>query len=178
MERALKKAVNTWLKAEAGADPDRAELALRRVFLRLPPVTPPAGFSAAVLARLGIAPQALFAPLRLAPQWKAVLAVSFALVAILGGAMPRLLGTLWIEVGPGRAVDLLAGALVSLTARLADGAAVWTALTGVARIVSESLYSPQMMTVVAAAALLSAIALRLLHGLLISERNPRYAQSG
>lgn len=178
MERALKKTVVTWLNAEGEADPNRAETALRRVFLRLPRYAPPAGLLTAVLGRLGMEPRGLLSAPRLTPQWKALMAVAFALVAVLGGAMPRLLGALWIGLGPGRAIDLTAGFLVGLTARLAESVLVWGALSGAARIVFESVSSPQMMTAIAAAALVSAAALRLLHGLLLSERNSRYAQPG
>lgn len=176
MERTLKKAVSSWLKAESSDDPNRAEVALRRVFLRLPRYAPPATFLAGVLARLGMAPAALLAAPKLTLRWKAAIAASFALVALTGGVLPRMLGALWAGLGPGKLIDLVAGAVVSLSARLAEGVTVWSTLSGVARTVSESLASPSMMAAVATAALVSAVAFRLLHGLLISERNTRYAQ--
>lgn len=177
MDRRLGKAIDSWLNAERANNASRAELALRRVFLRLPRYAPPPGFVADVLARLGLAPVRLLAPSRMTLRWKAAIGVSFALVALAGGILPRTLGALWAGLGPGKLIDFAAGALVGLSARLAEGMAVWGTLSGVARIVSESLASSSMMAAIAAAALLSAAALRLLHGLLITaERNTGYAR--
>lgn len=176
MHRRLEKAVISWLKAERGRDPNRAEAALRRVFLRLPLHAPPAGFVAGVLARLGMSPVGLLSPPRLTLRWKVALGVCFALVALTAGSLPRFVVALWTGLGPGKLIDLGAGALVDLGARLAEGIAVWSALSSAARAVSASLASPTMVAALAAAALISAAALRVLHELMLPERNARYAQ--
>lgn len=175
MTRALEKAIKNWLEAERGGDPARAELALRRAFLRLPLHAPPPDFAATVLGHLGITVRA-FAP-RLTLRWKVALGACFALTALAVAILPRFVADLWIGIGPSKLVELGAGLLVSLTSRLAIGITVWDALSSVARIVSISLASPQMMAAVGGAALLCAVALRWLHGLLISERNASYAHS-
>lgn len=78
---------------------------------------------------------------------------------------------------PGKVIDLGAGVLVNLSARIADGIAVWGAFSGVARAVSATLASPATVAALAAAALISAVALRALHTLMLPERNVRHAQS-
>lgn len=176
VERNLKKAINRWLKAEQRDDARGAETALRRVFLRLPLHAPPAGFVAAVLARLGMSPARLLAPPRMTLRWKVAIAACFGLVALAGGLLPSTLGALWAGLGPSKLIDLGAGLLVGLSARMAEGLLVWGTLSGVAQTVSESLASPRIMAAIATAALVSALALRWLHGLLIPERNTRYAQ--
>ncbi len=177
MERTLKKAINNWLNAELGDDPYRAESALRRVFLRLPRYAPSADFVAGVLSSLGLASTGLLAVPRLTLRWKVAIVVCFVLVALAGSLLPGMVGALWAGLGPGKAIDLAAGLVVGLSARFAEGVVVWGALSGVARTVSESLTSPSMMAAIAAAALISATALRLLHGLMLPDRNPRYVQS-
>ncbi len=177
MYRSLEKAVNSWLNAERGGDPNRAEAALRRVFLRLPRYAPPPGLLAGVLARLGMSPVSLLTPPRLTLQWKAALGVCFALTALAAGTLPPVVAVLFTGLGPGAMVDVGAGVLVDLSARLAEGVAFWGALSGVARAVSVSLASPAMLAALAASALISAAALRLLHGLMLPERNARHAPS-
>ncbi len=176
MYRSLENAVNSWLRAESGDDPNRAENALRRVFLHLPRYAPPAGLVEAVLERLGLPPAGLLSPPRWTLRWKAALGVSFALAALAIGVLPRFLAALWTGLGPGVAIDLGAGVLVGVSARLAEGIAVWGALSDVARAVSASLASPTTGAALAAAALISALALRLLHTLMLPERNVRHAQ--
>ncbi len=176
MTRRLEKAIASWLNAERGSDARRAELALRQVFARLPLYAPPPEFARRVLAPFAGSAWALSAPLRLTLRWKVVLASCFALVALAGGTLPRLLVELWAGLGPGKVIELAASLLIGLSSRVAVGITVWDALAGVARTVSASLASPSMMVAVAAAALLCAVALRWLHGLLIPERNTSYAQ--
>lgn len=171
MDRRLKNAVETWLKAESGDDPNRAETALRRVFLRLPLPMPPADLLDHVLAALGFERRRLFA----SPFWRVAAALCLTVAALVSMVLPGLVGSLWTGFGPGKAIDVGADLLVATSARVAEASAVWETLSGTARLVSPSLTSPTMMTLVVALALVSALALRLLHGLLISERNAHYA---
>lgn len=176
MYRSLEKAVNSWLKAESGGDPNRAEMALRRVFMRLPSHAPPPGLVEAVLRRLGLSPVGLLSPPELTLSWKAALGLCFTLAALAAGVFPRIVAALWTGLGPGKVIDLGAGLLVDLSARIAEGIAVWGALSGAARAVSASFASPAMVAALAASALVSAVALRLLHTLMLPERNGRHAQ--
>lgn len=174
MERRLKKTVRSWLNAEDAGDANRAEAALRAVFLRLPTYLPPADFVDRVLLRLGIRPESLAAHKGLTLQFKALLGLCYLLAALAVVWLPGLLGSLWTGLGPGKAIELGAGVLVSLTERLAEGIAVWGTLTGVARVVSSSVASPAVLAAIAAAGLIGVIAFRLLHGLLVSEKDAHY----
>jgi hypothetical protein len=174
--RALEKAIKSWLRAERAGDPNRAELALRLVFTRLPLPAPSPDFARRILARLAGSAWALAVPPRFTLRWKVALGSCFALIALAGGVLPRILIELWAGVGPGKLIELAASLLIGLSSRLAVGIAVWDALVGVARTVSASLASPSMMLVIAASALLCAVALRWLHELLLPERNASYAQ--
>ena len=138
MERRLKKTVRSWLKAEGAGDANRAEAALRAVFLRLPAFGPSADFVDRVLLRLGIRPESLAAQRGLTLQLKAVLGLCYLLAAVAVVWLPGLLGSLWSGLGPGKAIEFGAGALVGLTERLAEALAVLGTLSGVARVVSAS----------------------------------------
>lgn len=170
MERKLRKAINTWLEAERGADPNRAESALRQVFLRLPLHSPPVDFVDQVLLRLGIRPAELSTPFAWRLRWRFAAGLCLGFLAIGATALPRLVAFLWSAFGPGQAVDWGASLLVGLSARLAHGLVLWDALSTVAQTVSSSLFSPTILAALAASVLLGAGALRLLHLLVITER--------
>lgn len=178
MERRLKKAVRSWLDAESARDANRAEAALRAVFLRLPVYAPPSDFVDRVLLRLGIRSEELTAHRGLTLQLKGVLGLCYVLAGLAVMWLPGFLGSLWSGLGPGKAIEVGAGVLVALTERLAEGIAVWGTLSGVARVVSTNVASPAVLSAVAAAALIGVIAFRLLHGLLVTEKDARYVQPG
>ncbi len=173
MERRLRKAVVTWLEQERGGDARRAEMALRRVFLRLPLPTPRPNFTQHVLARLGL----LLTPASFSLRWKVAVSLCFALVALASTVMLPFLAELWTGLGASKIVELTAGFVVALSGRLAASIIIWEALVSVSTAVSASLASPTVMTVIAVAALVCALATRWLHGLLITEGNSRYVQS-
>jgi hypothetical protein len=178
VERRLKKSIESWLNAEGGGNAQRAEAALRAVFLRLPALTPPADFVDRVLVRLGIRPESLATHRGLTLQFKFVLGLCYVLAALAVIWLPGVLAELGSTFGSGLLISFLTGVLVSATKLLSQGVVVWETLTGLARAVSASLASPTVFAAMATTILVSAIALRLLHDLLVSDRNARDAQPG
>ena len=182
MERRLKKTVRSWLEAEGTGDGNRAEAALRAVFLRLPSYRPSADFVDRVLLRLGIRPEGLASSRGLTLQFKLALGLCYVLAALALVWLPGILGGLWSGLGSGALLGLFNGVLVSLTKSWSQGMVVWETLTGLARAVSAGLASPTVFGAMALATLVSAVALRWLHELLVSDsvsdRNARHVQHG
>ncbi len=174
MSRRLQRAFRSWMRLEMRGREERAEKALRRVFLSLPELPLPAGLAERILARAGIPPAVAAVPslgLRLAVALGLLLlGLSFVL---LPGTLATVAGLLaavsWTEVA-------LAG-LVGLVQRVGEGLAVWRALSDVGGILAEALYSPKVLAVLTCSALLSAAAFRMLYGLMMQERRSRYAGS-
>lgn len=170
--RTLQRSFDRWLGDELAGRDARAERGLRRVFARLPMPAPSAEFADRVLARCGLTP----APKDLAGlrvRAAVVLASAGTLVAVL--YLPSLLNALWLGIQAWNPLELAAAVMLSATQRLAEGVSFWRVLTNVVALIADALSSPAALATLAAACALSAAAIRLLQGLLVSERSAGYA---
>ncbi len=174
MSRRLHRALRSWMRLELRGREERAEEALRRVFLSLPDLPLPAGLADRILARAGLSPAPAAVPslgLRLA------VALGLLLVGLSVAVLPE---TLTTAAGLLQAVswtEVALAALVGLAQRVGEGVAVWRALSDVGAIVAEALSSRTVIAVLTSSALLSAGAFRMLYGLMMQERRSHYAGS-
>lgn len=178
MIRRLNRAVRQWLQTEQSSPSEMAERALERVFSRLPPEPVPAGFADRVMARAGFA---VAAPPRhsWAAVWglRAIVSLCFVLVALFLLVIPSYLPALLGIFNLSRATEMGVSGLVGLFHQLGSGLIVWRALSAAGAILSSTLSSPQYLTTLFLAALVSMGALRVLHEVIIAERSSRYVGS-
>ncbi len=178
MNRDLHRAARRWLREERGGGEGRADRALREVFVHLPLPRLPAGFSERVLEAcgLGVAPAATG---RRVTVWslRALLSLCLALGALSVWLLPTLFPSLLGLAHPGRLLELGLDLLVSLCQRLGVGLVVWRVLSEIGGLLASALASPRYLLVLMTSALLSFGALRILHGLILSERSSHHVRS-
>jgi hypothetical protein len=178
VNRKLNRAVRQWLQLEHAERPESAEEALQDVFSRLPLEPVPAGFADRLLSRAGLG-----SPVTAGPSWavfwglRAAISLCLLLVAlfllVIPSYVPALLGIFNLS----RATEMGVSALVGVFHQLGAGLVVWRALSVAGSIVSSTLSSPQDLTALFLAVLLSIGALRALHEVIIAERSTRYVGS-
>ena len=178
MTRKLNHAVRHWLQLERAGQPEKAENALQQVFYGLPEEAVPAGFADRVLTRAGLMAPAL-SEHSWAAYWGIRAAISICLVLmalfllVIPSYLPALLGIFNLS----RAAEVGIGALVGVFYQLGAGLVIWRAFSAAGAILSSILSSPQSLTVIFLAVVLSMAALRVLHDVLVAERSSRYVGS-
>lgn len=174
MREKLQKRVRGWLAAERQSA-EAADSALREVFLGLPAEPVPFGFADQVLARAGIS--ATTSDRRSSAWiwfWRSALTVSLLLGALSIVVLPSTLLSLLAIINPGRLVDFGVGMGVDLVQRLGIGLVFWRVMAMIGSALSSAITSPQVLTVLVLSMLMSAVGLRVFHGLLVSERSSHY----
>ncbi len=178
MNRKLNRAVRQWLQLEHAERPESAEKALQAVFSRLPVEPVPPGFADRLLIRAGLA-----SPVTARHSWaafwgvRAAVSLCLLLVALFLMVIPSYVPALLGIFNLSRATELGVSALVGVFHQLGAGLVVWKALSAAGSIVSSTLSSPQYLTALFLAVLLSIGALRVLHEVIIAERSTRYVGS-
>jgi len=176
--RNLNHAVRHWLRWERSDRSELAEKALQEVFTRMPLEPVPAGFADRLLVRAGLA-----TPMSRANSWdafwglRAAVTLCLVLVALFLLVIPSYLLALLGIFNLNRATEIGVGALVGVFHQLGTGLVVWRALSAAGSIVSTTLSSPQYLTALFLAVLLSIGAMRVLHEVIIAERSSRYVGS-
>ncbi|HVS01652.1 MAG TPA: hypothetical protein VMT16_02700 [Thermoanaerobaculia bacterium] len=156
-----------WLAAERATRDDEAEAALAALFAALPQPVLPVGFADRVLARVGLPPAATAWGLdRLAAGLFVALATALGSLALLPAS--------WLAALAAGAAGTLAGLGLGLARGVSLLLPLWRGLAEVAHWASLAVADPQGAALLGLCTLLSAMAARLLYGLL-DERSPRYA---
>jgi len=175
----LNRAVRQWLNLEHSDHPEQAEEALYRVFARLPLEPVPEGFADRLLVRAGLVATSTTPKHSWAAFWglRAVVTLCLVLVALFLLVIPNYLPALLGIFNLSRVTEMGVNALVGLFHQLGAGLVVWRTLSAAGSIVSTTLSSPQYLTVLFLAVLLSIGAMRVLHEVIIAERSSRYVGS-
>lgn len=191
MERSNDDLLDRWLRAEDEGSDAEAEAALTALFAALPPSAPPLGFADRVLLGAGIAGIAGIAGRRRSP-WRsratallpAFLASTWGRASLVCGLVMAALGLPFLGSALSVLVGILRPALLAPTlARILTETSGWV-ITGLrlgrwlaafARSLMTPLESPAVALAMGGCLLVSALALRLLHGLIQRERNYSYA---
>jgi hypothetical protein len=193
MERPNDDLLDRWLRAEDEGSDAEAEAALTALFAALPPSAPPLGFAERVLIRANIAGLAGIAvPGRRRSPWRsratallpafldspwgrASLVFGLVMAALglpfLGSALSVLVGSL----RPALLAPTLARVLTETSGWVITGLRLGRWLAAFARSLMTPLESPAVALAMGGCLLISALALRLLHGLIQRERNYSYA---
>ena len=181
MDRKLNRLLSEWLQHEKLGRSEAADLALWRVFQRLPQPSPPVGFAARVLAELGITPTGwpLMAPLgaRSLAAYRAVLAIGLVLGGLAAAAVPLVTVVALDPARLGLLIQASIGWLADGVGFVARVLALGRAVAGVGHTLAEALVTPGLMAVTAAAALLSLTAFRMLQALVASDRSSYHART-
>lgn len=173
----LNRAVQQWLQAEQSGHPEAVEKALCKVFFRLPLEPVPTGFADRVLARAGLGAPAP------AHSWvaywglRAVVSLCLVLVALFLLVIPSYWPSLLGIFNPSRATEMGVNALVGLFHQLGSGLVIWRALSAAGSILASIVSSPEYLTALLLAVLLSIGAFRALHEVIVAERSSRYVGS-
>jgi hypothetical protein len=144
-----------------------AETELFQVFQSLPLAAPSESFAARVLERAGIVP----APVtRLTWSWRAALAVSLVLAGLAAAVLPSVLVRLVGPMALIRPLEWAAAAFVGIVHQLAAGLDFWSSLADAGHGIRLAFSTTPLFAAVLAGLLLSAIAFRVLNGLLHPDR--------
>lgn len=169
MSRKLRSAVARWLSRELADAPD-AERALAGVYACWPALAPSAGFTAAVLRAVGLAP----ASAGWAPAW--VFRWAFGLGLLLAvPALGHLAGLAWELGRSGQLAAFAAWALVGLGEGTAIVQATLGALFDAGRPLAATLRGPAVLAFCMATALLALAAFWRLQTLLMVDRSRTHA---
>lgn len=174
-----------WLAAEAAASTpevgaEAAEAALTVLFEALPRLRPAPGFAERVRLRVRRATAA--APSRRRRDLFAAAPVRWLVAAclLLAGALlwtvPPVLRELLAETGWSGVVQLPFEALLRLADGLRGSLAAWESLTHVGRVLAELVAQPPVAAGLLAALAVTALAFRLLHDLISSNRSWSYVE--
>lgn len=175
MTRALQRAYERWLALERAGRDAAAEVALGRVFARLPLPAVPAGFAERVLARAGLAmPLAARQP---ALAMRLAVAICLALASSSLLLLPGALAVLGELAGLLRPIQLGLGLVTGVAQRFGEGVAAWRALSEAGRLLSDLAASPPVLAALTLGLLASAGAFRLLQRMVLAERSSGYAGS-
>lgn len=171
-----------WLDAEAGDNAAAAEAALGALFAALPLEAPGADFAAGVLARLELA-GATAAALPALPARRPIHSAAERLAAAWLAAMSLgtlVLASLTVTVLP--RVGLTDGlrAMSRLVAEtwqwIGAGLLLWERMAEAGRLVAKIIQVPEIAALMLLSLLTAAAAFRLLHDILVPDRNQNYAK--
>ena len=108
---------------------------------------------------------------------RAVISLCLVMMALFLLVIPSYLPALLGIFNPGRATEVGVNALVGVFHQLGAGLVIWRTLSAAGAILSSILSSPQNLTAIFLAVVLSIAALRILHDVLVAERSSRYVSS-
>jgi len=144
-----------------------AEEALFEVFQSLPLAAPSESFAARVLERAGVTSAQ---PTRWTRTWRTALAASLVLAGLAAAFLPEMVMRL---VGPMvliRPLEWAAAMFVGVVHQLATALDVWSNFVAVGHGVRLAFSTPPLFAAVVAGLVLSAIAVRVLYGLMVADR--------
>lgn len=171
----LNNALSRWMMHERRGDETGAEKALGELLRGLPLAVPARGFAERVLRVAGVAaaPRPAAWSSRAWP-FRLVLGTSLLLGGLAAAYLPGLFLTLADPLDPRRPVEWSASLLLGASRGLAEGLGWWDRLAELGIAVGRALATPGAAALLALCALASAIAFRLLCGLMTPERRHRH----
>lgn len=175
MSHRLHSAIRRWLRAERSGRDQSAEKALTRVFSRLPLEGPSGSFVSRVLAGAGYAVVEPWGRDLKGLRWRALAAACLALAAGAATFLPSVAQAAWVGLRSGKALELAIAFFVQLTEGLAQGLALIGTLIGTVRTVGGAFASPAVLAMIAASAVSSLLAFRVLQSLMVSQRSTYHA---
>jgi len=178
MDTTLIRRFRRWMHDEKAQRADGADVAFKHFFDSLPHPAPTAGFAERVLAQLGleILPVPATAP-AMAGAYRVGIAFALLMAGLVAATLPGIVIPMVGSLSPGLLTDVALDSLAGLVRTMSRGLALGRAFADVGQTLQEALLTPMVMMTIAASALTSIIAFRVLHQVLTRDRSSYYVES-